>query len=60
MEKQTKRGGAREGAGRKPKSENGKVVTVSFCLTPEQREELRRAIKASGKNQTEYIISRLF
>ena len=54
------RGGAREGAGRKPKPETDKAVTVSFCCTPEQKESLQEAVKASGLTQSAYITNRLF
>lgn len=54
------RGGARKNAGRKPKPEQGKAVTVSFCCTPEQKKSLQEAVKASGLTQSAYIASRLF
>lgn len=58
--KKEKRGGARKNAGRKPKPEQGKAVTVSFCCTSEQKESLQEAVKASGLTQSAYIASRLF
>ena len=58
--KKENRGGARKNAGRKPKLEQGKAVTVSFCCTPEQKESLKEAVKASGLTQSAYIASRLF
>lgn len=54
------RGGARPGAGRKPKDENEKVVVVSFCCTPEQRDALHNSAVESGKSQSEYIVGKLF
>lgn len=54
------RGGAREGSGRKKKNENWKAVTVSFCCSPEQKEQLQKAIAESGMKQSEYILSKLF
>ena len=59
-EKKEKRGGYRPGSGRKQKDASGKVVTVSFCCSPEQREKIRMAVKKSGKNQSEFILSRIF
>lgn len=58
--KKENRGGARKNAGRKPKPEQGKAVTVSFCCTPEQKESLQEAVKTSGLTQSAYIASRLF
>lgn len=58
--KKENRGGARKNAGRKPKPEQGKAVTVSFCCTPEQKESLQEAVKASGLTQSAYITNRLF
>ena len=55
-----KRGGYRPGSGRKQKDASGKAVTVSFCCSPEQRDKLRVAVEKSGKNQSEYILSRIF
>lgn len=59
-EKKENMGGKRHGSGRKQKDESGKAVTVSFSCSPEQREKLRVAVKKSGKNQSEYILSRIF
>lgn len=59
-EKKENRGGARKNAGRKQKEDGAKAVTVSFCCTPEQKESLKEAIKASGLTQSAYIASRLF
>lgn len=60
MIEQKKRGGARENAGRKAKDPTKKAVTVSFCLSPEEKEKLQQAIKESGLTQTAYIKSKLF
>ena len=60
MSEKENRGGARKNAGRKPKPEQGKAVTVSFCCTPEQKESLQEAVKASGLTQSAYIASCLF
>ena len=54
------RGGARKNAGRKQKEDGAKAVTVSFCCTPEQKESLQEAVKASGLTQSAYITNRLF
>lgn len=54
------RGGARDGSGRKKKNESGKAVTVSFCCSPEKKEQLQKAVAESGMKQSEYILSRLF
>lgn len=50
-------GGKRPNAGRKPKE--NKAVTVSFCCTPEQKELLQKAVKASGLKQSVYIVKKL-
>lgn len=55
-----RRGGAREGSGRKAKSESGKAVTVSFSCSPEQKERLKEDVAESGMGQSEYILSKLF
>lgn len=57
-EKKENRGGKREGAGRKPK-EGDKAITVSFCLLPEQKEKLDRAVQDSGLSRSEYILNKL-
>lgn len=54
------RGGARKNAGRKKKDKSGKAVTVSFCCSPEQKEQLQKAVAESGIKQSEYILSKLF
>lgn len=54
------RGGARENAGRKQKDESGKAVTVSFCCSPEQKEQLQKNVAESGMKQSEYILKKLF
>lgn len=56
----TSRGGARLNAGRKPKTTGSKVVTVSFCCTPEQKEKIAAAAAAAGLNKSDYILSKLF
>ena len=53
-------GGARAGAGRKPKDKSGKAVTVSFCCSPKQKERLQKDVKASGLKQSEYICKKLW
>ena len=53
------RGGARKNAGRKPKPEQGKAVTVSFCCTPEQKEKLDKAVQDSGLSRSEYLVKKL-
>ena len=53
-------GGKRPNAGRKPKEENKKAVTVSFCCTPEQKKQLQKDVADSGLKQSEYILSKLF
>lgn len=57
-EKKT-RGGYRPNSGRKKKSESGKAVTVSFCCSPEQKEQLQKNVAESGMKQSEYILSKL-
>ena len=59
-DKTEKRGGYRPNSGRKKKSDGGKAVTVSFSCSPEQKEQLQKAVKESGMKQSEYILSRLF
>ena len=53
-------GGKRPNAGRKPKEAGKKVVTVSFCCTPEQKEQLQKDVTESGLKQSEYILHKLF
>lgn len=60
MSKPETRGGHRPNSGRKAKDANEKAVTVSFCLTPAQKEALQAAVKASGMNQSNFILSKLF
>lgn len=55
-----RRGGVREGSGRKKKSESGKAVTVSFSCSPEQKERLKEDVAESGMGQSEYILKKLF
>ena len=57
--KKENRGGARKNAGRKPKPEQGKAVTVSFCCTPEQKEALDKAVQDSGLSRSEYLVKKL-
>lgn len=57
--KKENRGGKRPNAGRKPK-DGEKVVTVSFCCLPDQKEQLKKDVRQSGKSQSEYICSKLF
>lgn len=54
------RGGYRPGSGRKKKDESGKAVSVSFCCSPEQKEQLQKDVAESGMKQSEYIVSKLF
>jgi len=54
------RGGYRPGSGRKQKFTSGKPVTISFCCSQEQAEQLRKDTKKSGLNRSDYIISKLF
>lgn len=54
------RGGVRENAGRKTKDASGKAVTVSFCCSPEQKEQLQKDVSKSGMKQSEYICGKLF
>lgn len=58
IEKKETRGGKRPNAGRKPK-EGDKAVTVSFCLLPEQKEKLDKAVKDSGLRRSEYLVKKL-
>lgn len=51
-------GGKREGAGRKPK-EGAKAITISFCLLPEQKAKLDKAVQDSGLRRSEYLIKKL-
>lgn len=53
-----KRGGAREGAGRKTKS-GGKVSTVSFCAPLEVVELIAREAKKEGVTKSEWIVKKL-
>lgn len=53
------RGGARKGAGRKTKDVSGKAVTISFSCSPEQKEQIKKDVIQSGMTQSEYILSKL-
>lgn len=57
-EKKETWGGKREGAGRKPK-EGAKAITISFCLLPEQKAKLDKAVQDSGLSRSEYLIKKL-
>jgi len=47
------RGGARRGAGRKPKPEGEKMVSISFALLPELRDQIdeRRRLEGVGRSE---------
>lgn len=53
------RGGKREGAGRKPKYIGGPVVTVAFCATREQKEQLDQICKTKKMTRGEVIFNAL-
>lgn len=53
-----KRGGAREGAGRKTKS-GGKMSIVSFCAPLEVVELIAREAKKAGITKSEWIVKKL-
>lgn len=57
--KKENRGGARKNAGRKQKEDGAKAVTVSFCLLPEQKEKLDKAVQNSGLSRSEYLAKKL-
>lgn len=57
--KEEHRGGARKGAGRKRKNIE-KAVTVSFCCSPEQKEQLDTECENLGIKRSDYICNKLF
>jgi hypothetical protein len=57
--KKENRGGARKNAGRKQKEDSAKAVTVSFCLLPEQKEKLDKAVQDSGLSRSEFLVKKL-
>lgn len=59
MNKKENRGGARKNAGRKQKEDGAKVVTVSFCLLPEQKEKLDKAVQDFGLSRSEFLVKKL-
>lgn len=51
MEEQKKNSGRKKMAIR--------TITMSFCLMPNEKEKIYRDAKASGKNLSKYILSKL-
>ena len=54
------RGGKREGSGRKKMQPSEKVQTMSFTLSAQQLEEIRKQAKAKGVRTSEYIRQKIF
>lgn len=57
---ENKRGGKREGAGRKRKAEELRRTTVSFTCTKNEAEMITETSKALGISKSEFICSKLF
>ena len=55
-EEQKKRGGAREGAGRKPTGRLKMFANTTISGTPEEIAELKRLAKDSGKTVSRFLI----
>ena len=53
-----KHGGARPGAGRKPKANVAATARLEIRLTPAERAEMNRRAKAEGLCVTDYIRAR--
>lgn len=51
-----KKGGAREGAGRKSTGVQGKTSTITLRLAPSEKELLEKKAKAKNKSMTRFLI----
>ena len=51
-----KRGGAREGAGRKTTCVAGKNCNINFRISPEEKAVIDEKAKAAGKSTSRYMI----
>ncbi len=54
IEKVEKRGGARQGSGRK-KTENGRNISVACRLSPKAFENLNKLVEQQGSNKNDVI-----
>lgn len=59
LEKQSGRGGARPGAGRKKTGRLKQFVTTSVSGTPEEIARLKEAAKAAGKTVSRFVLDSL-
>lgn len=57
---ENKRGGKREGAGRKRKTEELRRTTVSFTCSKNEAELITETAAALGISKSEFICSKLF
>ena len=51
-----KRGGAREGAGRKTTGVAGNTCIINFRISPEEKAVIDEKAKAAGKSTSRYMI----
>ena len=56
QEEKKKRGGARDGAGRKTTGVAGKTTNISFRISPEEKAIIDEKAKAAGKSTSRYMI----
>lgn len=56
MESMKKRGGAREGAGRKSTGEKGKTSNISFRISPEEKRIIEEKAAKAGKTTSRFMI----
>ena len=53
---ESKRGGAREGAGRKTTGEKGKTSNICIRLSPTEKQIIDEKAKAAGKSTSRYMV----
>ena len=51
------RGGAREGAGRKPRQKEAARTTLSFVCTPAEKKLIDKLTKNSGLSRSQFILA---
>lgn len=54
------RGGAREGAGRKPRQKEAARTTLSFVCTPEEKKMIDTLTKNSGLSRSQFILTCIY
>ncbi|MBQ6782275.1 MAG: DUF1778 domain-containing protein [Treponema sp.] len=56
MAEEKKRGGFRQGSGRKTTGERGKTSNICFRISPEEKAIIDAKAKAAGKTTSRYMI----